>query len=399
MTAPSKPEPDAPAASEQTSEKANDANESSPDSSPAAPSSSAPPLTSLRGNASSFTTRLGLALVEPRWAMAIAGDRHNPGRSGSDLMRVIGLVLLGGHLRGLMVALWLAVSVQAGLGLRTGGAVLSAALTTPLAFLVIAAGVLWLLSGSARHIGRAFDLASVAVVPLLLVLLTGVAATQLFELEHSRVLGTAILGLGFGWAGALIALAIAAARMRVTVVAVPPASVALRGRRAGIATLVFAAVVTLAQLGWIAAHVDELRPVSSSVPVPAFALPEVQESGGFGERYAVTPGQKPILLDFWATWCSICVRGLPAFEALRKAHPEVEILSINLDDAASARRMFADKGYGLRLLFDDGVIARRFGVSSLPHLVIIDSDGKIRDVKVGHPGNLEALLPPPRAVQ
>lgn len=391
MTAPSKPEPTAP----ETTDEAMTA--ATTDAKPS-PSSSAPSLTPLRGSANSFTTRLGLALVEPRWAMAVAGDRHNPGRSGSDLMRVIGLVLLGGHLRGLMVALWLMVSVQAGLGLRTGGAVLSAALTTPLAFLVIAAGVLWLLSGKARHLGRAFDLASVAAVPLMLVLLAGVAATQLFELEHSRVLGTAILGLGFGWAGALVALAIAAARMRITVGAVPPADVALRGRRAGIATLVFAAAVTLAQLGWIAAHVDELRPVSSSVPVPSFALPEVQESGGFGERYAVTPGQKPILLDFWATWCSVCVRGLPALEALRKAHPEVEIISINLDDAASARRMFAAKGYGLRLLFDDGVIARRFGVSSLPHLVIIDSDGKISDVKVGHPGNLEALLPAPHIV-
>ena len=169
-----------------------------PETTPPSKHADVAPVAQLAGTGDpSFTTRLGLALVEPRWALAVAGDRRTPGRSGSDLMRVIGLLLLGGHLRGLVVALWLMGSVHAGLGLRTGGAVLSAALTTPLAFLVIAALLLWLGSGRARHLGRAFDLASVAVVPLLLVLLVGVAATQLFELEHSRVLGTAILGLGF----------------------------------------------------------------------------------------------------------------------------------------------------------------------------------------------------------
>lgn len=348
-----------------------------------------------------FVARLGMALVEPRWAFAVAGDRRNPGRSGSDLMRVIGLLLLGGHVRGMVVAAWLGVAVDVGFGLRMGGAVLSAALTAPLAFLVIAAGLLFAASGRARHLGRAFDLACVAAVPLMLVLLVGVAATQLFELHHSAALSLLTLGLGFGWAGALGSLAVAPARQRVSVAAMPPAEVRRRGQRAGLAAIALAAGLAALQLGWIALHSDELRPVAPKDPAPAFALPEVGEGGSLLAKVAVTPGRaaapettaRPIVLDFWATWCGVCLRGLPALEELRKSHPEVNVISVNLDDAAVARKIFNDKGYGLRLLFDDGLVSQRFNVSVLPHLVVIDRDGLVHHVVRGHPGELEALLP------
>lgn len=351
-----------------------------------------------------FLTRLGLALVEPRWAFAVAGDRRHPGRSGSDLMRVIGLLLLGGHVRGLVVAAWLAAAVDSGFGLRMGGAVLSAALTAPLAFLVIAAGLLFAASGRARHLGRAFDLACVAAVPLLLVLLVGVALTQLFELHHSPAMSLLTLGAGFGWAGALASLALAPARQRVSVAAVPPADVRARGRRAGLAAIAVAAAMAALQLGWIALHTDELRPVAPQDQAPAFALAEVGPDGELLAKVAVTPGKaaapetsaRPIVLDFWATWCGVCLRGLPALEELRKSHPEVNVISVNLDDAAVARKIFDAKGYGLRLLFDDGLVSQRFNVSALPHLVVIGVDGKVHHVVRGHPGELEALLPPHR---
>jgi thiol-disulfide isomerase/thioredoxin len=348
-----------------------------------------------------FVTRLGLALIAPRWAFAIAGDRRNSGRSGSDLMRVIGLLLVGGHLRGLVVAAWLAIGVHGGLGLRTGGAVLSAALTSPLAFLVISAALLWAGSGRARHMGRAFDLSCVAAVPLMLVLMVGVGVAQTFELHMVAALSMAILGLGFGWAGALASLALTTARMRVSVAAVPPREVIARGHRAGLAALGVVAAMAVLQLGWIALHGGELRPVTAKEPAPAFALPEIGAGGKLGEKIAVRPGKpalpateaRPILIDFWATWCGVCLRGLPELEAFRKAHPEIDMISVNLDDAVVARQIFDAKGYGLRLLFDDNVVSKRYNVSSLPHLVVVDRNGLVHQVVRGHPGELEALLP------
>jgi thiol-disulfide isomerase/thioredoxin len=377
-----------------------------PAASPAAAAGAAAVLSPVAGGEPGFAARVGLALLEPRWALAIAGDRRNPGRSGSDLMRVIGLLLLGGHLRGVVVAAWLAAGVDAALGLRTGAAVMSAALTTPLAFLVIAALVLWLAAGPARQLGRAFDLASVAAVPLLLVLMVGAGAMHLLELPRMPGVSLAFLGLGFGWAGAVVALGLATARTRASVAAVAPAAVVGRGRRAGRVALGVAALLTALQLGWIATNLDELRPVVPADPAPAFALPEIGRGGALGPRYAVAPGQvtgavpgvaataRPIVLDFWATWCGVCLRGLPQLEAFRKAHPEIDFVSINLDDAVLARQIFDDRGYGMRLLFDDGLTSRRYNVSALPHLVVIDRDGRVHRVVRGHPGSLEALMPP-----
>jgi thiol-disulfide isomerase/thioredoxin len=341
---------------------------------------------------SSFVARIGMALASPQWAFAIAGDRRNPGRSGSDLLRFIGMFLLGAHLRGLIVAAWLGLVVQPSLGLRAAGAVLSIAVTTPLAFLVIAAALLWIGSGPARHIGRAFDLAGVAVVPLILVSLLGATAVSVLQQAPRSMVALLAMGVGFGWAGALIMLALPTARVRVSVTAVPPPRVLQRGHRLGWAVMAVVAGAVVYQLGWIAAHVDDVRPVTQDQIAPSFALPDVGRDGALGARHPIVPASRTTVVDFWATWCGPCLATLPHLEALRLAHPEVDVVSINLDDAAKARQIFDQHAYGLRLFFDDAGVADRYGVSMLPHLVVIDGAGMVHEVKRGNPGELEALL-------
>lgn len=341
-----------------------------------------------------FIARLGLAIIAPGWAISVAGDRRNPGRAGSDLMKVILMLLASAHLRGVVVAGWLTLGVSAQLGLRTLSAVFSSALTAPLAFLVIAAAVLWLVAGRARNLGRAFDLASVAAVPLILVLLVGVVVSSAMSWStHARpMLGFGVLGLAFGWAGAVVSLALATARTRVSVASVPPPAVVRRGRRAGLAILAVVALAFASQAAWVGAHLDDLRPVVASQVAPAFALPAVGADGTLGARVDVTPGGRPKLIEFWATWCGICVRGLPKLDAVRAAHPELDVITVNLDDAAHARRLLRDGGYGLSLLFDDAGVAERYNVASLPHLVLIGADGHVHEVQRGMPRDLEALV-------
>jgi thiol-disulfide isomerase/thioredoxin len=342
-----------------------------------------------------FMTRLGLVVAAPSWALAVAGDRRHPGRSGSDLMRAMGCLVLAGHLRGLVVALWLAISVDATLGFRTLSAVLSASLTMPLAFLVLSAGLLWLTAGKARHMGRAFDLAAVATVPLVLVLLVGISASLLVSSEHGApMVGFGVLGLGFGWSGALVSLAVMPSRMAVSVAAVPTAAVLRRGRRAGAVVLAAIAVAVAAQALWVIEHRADLRPVTEAQPAPTISLPEIGRGGALQARVDVVSAarKRPVLVEFWATWCEICKRGLPHLEALRKAHPELEVRSINLDDPAKARQIFDDKGYGIQLLFDDAGAADRYGVAVLPHLVLIDSAGQVQQVIRGQPKDLEAVV-------
>src|SRR5512146_2319983 len=56
--------------------------------------------------------RFGLAIAHPRWALTVAADRDHAGRSGSDLIAAIGLLLVGTQLRGLATAAWLGSAVD-----------------------------------------------------------------------------------------------------------------------------------------------------------------------------------------------------------------------------------------------------------------------------------------------
>lgn len=341
----------------------------------------------------SFATRLGLALASPRWALAIAGDRRNPGRPGNDLVRVIGLGLFAGYAQVIVVALWLSLSLRT-VQLSVLASVAASALVAPMAALVLAAGALWLAAGKARSLGRAFDLACVSAVPLMLVLMVAAAATGLTSLGGARLWQLVVLGAGFGWFGAVIALALPVARVSVSVAAVPPEGIARRGRKVGRATLLGLIALVVAQLGWIAWHPDAVRPVLPARPAPAFALPEVGPQGSLGARWELPAAGRGrvVVIDFWATWCGVCVKGLPSMEALRAAHPEVDFVAVNLDDAQAARELFDKLGVQIKLLYDNAEVAARYGVTSLPHVVVLDPHGVVREVYRGHPSGLAAAL-------
>src|SRR5690348_6545255 len=100
----------------------------------------------------SFVERIGLAIVRPRWAMAAAADRRYAGRSGTDLIKVIVLLLVATQLRRLFAAGWVAVAVDISLGLRGFTQVLTEALTVDLAFLVVGAVALWAFAGPKRDL-------------------------------------------------------------------------------------------------------------------------------------------------------------------------------------------------------------------------------------------------------
>ncbi len=43
------------------------------------------------------------------------------------------------------------------------------------------------------------------------------------------------------------------------------------------------------------------------------------------------PGEKPRVYNFWATWCGPCVHELPTLKKFAAAHPEVEVVLVNVD--------------------------------------------------------------------
>ena len=338
-----------------------------------------------------LATRLGLVVTNPRLALSLAADRNHAGRSGSDLIALIGLLLLATQLRGLFAAAWLGQAVSTGLGLRGVMHVLTRALTVDLGFLVLAALLVFGLSGTKRNLGRAFDLACVAAVPLVLLDLTATVIVRALDVHVPSAVSIALGGLSFTWAGVVLALAIAPARAAATAVTDPPAAEVTRGRIAGWTIVAIAVAGAVIQVTWIARNTELMRPMTQGDPAPGFALPAIGPSGALGAPVGLAASQgKVTVLDFWATWCGPCLRAMPQLDRIAANHPgEVAVIAVNLDDPAEARALFDERGYKMTLLYDDGQVSQRYGVTSIPHSVVIDRAGVVRLVHRGGGGNVE----------
>lgn len=93
---------------------------------------------------------------------------------------------------------------------------------------------------------------------------------------------------------------------------------------------------------------------------------------------------KVIVVDFWASWCGPCLAGMPALKETYKKYKgdKFEIVGVSLDKDEKAWKD-AIKKHGLEwqhmtdLKFWDCEGARLYGISAIPHLVVIDKDGTI----------------------
>lgn len=98
---------------------------------------------------------------------------------------------------------------------------------------------------------------------------------------------------------------------------------------------------------------------------------------------------RPLLLNFWATWCEPCRHEMPALQALQARHAEtgLAVLAINWrEHPGTVRRFIQSTGLSLPVLRDvDGSAAKACGVRIYPSTVGIGRDGRARFTVVGEP--------------
>lgn len=105
---------------------------------------------------------------------------------------------------------------------------------------------------------------------------------------------------------------------------------------------------------------------------------------------------RPVVMNFWASWCVPCRVEMPAFDAVARRHPEVLFLGVAMQDTEAAVRQFAAEvavSYPLGLDTDGG-IARLYPILGLPTTWFIAADGTIVAQYAGqlHDDSLESLI-------
>lgn len=92
---------------------------------------------------------------------------------------------------------------------------------------------------------------------------------------------------------------------------------------------------------------------------------------------------KPIVLNFWATWCYYCKEEMPDFHTAYGQYPEIQFLMVNATDGNretvdSAKAYIQEQEFEFEVLFDtkrEAVSA--YYVTSYPTTYFIDKDGTL----------------------
>jgi thiol-disulfide isomerase/thioredoxin len=89
---------------------------------------------------------------------------------------------------------------------------------------------------------------------------------------------------------------------------------------------------------------------------------------------------RPIILNFWASWCAPCLREMPLLEAISRQYPELTVIGINANEPASDfLGTLQQTGVTYRIIPDyDGRWLYAYQVRTLPVTLFVDRDGVIR---------------------
>ena len=161
---------------------------------------------------------------------------------------------------------------------------------------------------------------------------------------------------------------------------------ALTSRTAVIATLLLAGaiiVMVIVVQGWPDGNDGASGPVVEGVDAPDFTLANLEGEAVSLSDYA----GRPVLINFWASWCPPCREEFPVLAGAREAHADsgFEVLGVTHNDGVEQSRQFVtDSAAEWPILPDtDDVAWGAYGGVGLPTSYFVDADGVVQRVHIG----------------
>ena len=126
---------------------------------------------------------------------------------------------------------------------------------------------------------------------------------------------------------------------------------------------------------------DEGSPAAAGEPAPGFRL---QLEDGRSVALADLRG-RPVMLNFWATWCGPCRAEMPDIVAASEQDDELVVIAVNVQEDRSTARPFAQEfAMSMPVGMDEaGELRNSYGLRGMPTSVFIDREGTVASIWTG----------------
>jgi thiol-disulfide isomerase/thioredoxin len=137
---------------------------------------------------------------------------------------------------------------------------------------------------------------------------------------------------------------------------------------------------------------DTGLPLGTQAPV--LTLPDL---AGASYDLGQVIGKRPVLVQFWATWCSLCRALMPELQRVRAAYGDrVELIGINVtvnESKGRVGRYLERHRPPYRALWDEkGAAARAYDAPSTSYVMVLDAAGRVVYTGVGSDQDLVAAV-------
>lgn len=116
-------------------------------------------------------------------------------------------------------------------------------------------------------------------------------------------------------------------------------------------------------------------------------MPNVVVDTNKGSKFDLSKAEKPVLINFWATWCPPCRGEMPGLQSLYEEYQsKIDFVMINIGETKETVEEFLkeNKIYTFPIGYDsDMALANSFKIMSIPTTFIVGKDKKIKNFIIG----------------